>query len=299
MPRTNTRLCDLGENEIVRRLTKGLPLSPQTLIGAGDDCAVLSTMDRNTRQLFKTDCIVEHIHFLPSAPPSSIGWKALCRCISDVAAMGGRPTEALVTIAAPKTMAWQRLAGIYQGLRKACKRYGIGLVGGETSTVPDGAPLFISVSLLGAVDKSLLTTRSGGRAGDLVYVTGVLGGSIKGWHLKFEPRLEAAQWLMKNFRPTAMMDLSDGLGQDLPRLANASETGFELFPTLFPLRKGCSIEQAFSDGEDYELLFTLPVSKAVRLEPAWAKAFPKLRLTHIGNLTSTHSASPAGWDHFR
>ncbi len=297
-PRIQT-LADLGEDEIIRRITHGLPLSARTLAGAGDDCAVLRTADPQRLQLFKTDCIIEQVHFLPTAPAQKIGWKALCRCISDIAAMGGQPTEAVITVAAPKDFPWPRLREIYQGLTKAAKRYGVALVGGETSSVPAGAPLFLSIAMLGEVPPARLVQRSGGRSGDVIFVTGVLGGSIAGWHLNFTPRLAEAQWLTQHFRPTAMMDLSDGLGSDLPRLAQASKRGFSIDEALLPKRKGCTIDQALRDGEDYELLFTLPANDAAALQSAWKKQFPRLRLTPIGQLTAAGQQNVGnGWNHF-
>lgn len=300
MARKILTLADLGEDEIVRRLTSGLPLSERTIAGAGDDCAVLTTADPQRLQLFKTDCIIEHVHFLPTAPAPQIGWKALCRCVSDIAAMGGQPTEAVITVAAPKALPWTRLQGIYKGLTKAAERYGVALVGGETSSVPAGAPLFLNIALLGEVAPDRLVRRSGGRAVDAVFVTGVLGGSIAGWHLNFIPRLAEAQWLAEHFHPTAMMDLSDGVATDLPRLAAASGVGYMLRDDLLPVRRGCTQEQALTDGEDYELLFTYPARKAAALETAWAKQFPKLKLTQIGRLTEGMAAADGqGWNHFR
>ena len=294
--RSQPTLQDLGEDEVVRRLTRQLPLSARTMVGPGDDCAVLK--NGVMRQLFKTDCLIEHVHFLPETPPQKIGWKALCRCVSDIAAMGGLPTEAVVTVAAPKSTPWSRLAGVYRGLRRAGEKYGVGLVGGETSSVPEGSPLFLSVAMLGNVEPKLLLQRSGGRVGDAVLVTGVLGGSINGWHLDFQPRLPEARWLAAHFKPHAMMDLSDGVGRDLPRLAAASGCGFELFPTLLPCRRGASMEQALADGEDYELLFTLAESRVEKLQAAWKKQFPKLRLTMIGRLTDGLAMDLDGWEHF-
>ncbi|MBP7948482.1 MAG: thiamine-monophosphate kinase [Verrucomicrobiales bacterium] len=297
------RLADLGEDEIVRRLTHALPLSPGTVAGAGDDCAVLATADRRWLQLFKTDCIVERIHFLPDTPPRKIGWKALCRCISDIAAMGGLPTEAVVTVAAPADLPWRRLSGIYTGLKTACRKFGVGLVGGETSRVPPGAPLLLSVAMLGRVERRCLVQRSGGRPDDLVFVTGRLGGSLRGWHLDFSPRMDAARWLAARFRPTAMMDLSDGLAADLPRLAAASGTGWEVFPSAVPRRSGCTLTQALHDGEDYELLFCLPPRRCAALVSEWKRAFPKLPLTCIGRLTADtkcqNGMPPGGWQHFQ
>lgn len=296
MKRPAPTLHHLGEEEIVRRLTHRLPSGARTLVGPGDDCAVME--NGSWHQLFKTDCVIEHVHFLPDSPPQKIGWKALCRCISDIAAMGGEPTEAVVTIAAPKSTPWSRLSGISTGLRRAAGKYGIGLVGGETSSVPEGAPLFISIAMLGRVEPSRLVLRSGGNPGDAIMVTGVLGGSIHGWHLNFQPRLAEARWLTRRFKPTAMMDLSDGPARDLPRLAAASQCGFEIFPDLLPRRRGATTDQALADGEDYELLFTLPEKQRPALQSAWKRQFPKLKLTMIGKLNDGEAEEMTGWEHF-
>jgi thiamine-monophosphate kinase len=165
------------------------------------------------------------------------------------------------------------------------------------------------VALTGIVEKRRALLRSGGKPGDLLYVTGRLGGSIRGKHLRFEPRLAEALWLSDHFTINAMIDLSDGLGSDLPRLAKASRTGFEITRERLPLNKGCSIERAISDGEDYELLFAVPQEVAPTLEERWSKKFPMLLLTQIGWLTEPSTrklnaagfdqATTSGYDHFR
>jgi thiamine-monophosphate kinase len=299
----NTELAEIGEDSLVVELTKRLRFSPRVKIGPGDDCAVVKFGKR--WQLLKTECIVEGIHFLKTSPATWIGWKGLCRAISDVAAMGGKPMDALVTIAVAPEVQLRWLRGIYSGLRRAADRYGVNLVGGETSRSP--GPTFISVALTGSVEKRRALLRSGGKPGNLLYVTGQLGGSIRGKHLRFEPRVAEALWLAEHFAINAMIDLSDGLGSDLPRLAKASDTGFEIFREQLPLNKGCSIEQAISDGEDYELLFALPPEMGSVLETRWDKKFPTLPLTQIGRLTernatkssSSESDPTPGYDHFR
>jgi thiamine-monophosphate kinase len=136
-----------------------------------------------------------------------------------------------------------------------------------------------------------------------------LGGSTRGKHLRFQPRLAEALWLADHFAINAMIDLSDGLGSDLPRLAKASGTGFEIDREHLPLNKGCSIEQAISDGEDYELLFAVAPTAASSLEERWKKRFPMLALTQIGRLTEPNihqlnapgfdQSTGPGYDHFR
>jgi thiamine-monophosphate kinase len=225
----------------------------------------------------------------------------MARAISDIAAMGGTPKFAMVTVALSPETEFARVKSIYSGLRKAAGAFGIDIVGGETARSP--GPMFLSIALTGIVDKSRCVLRSGGRVGDLLYVTGRLGGSIRGKHLSFTPRLKEGQWLAKNFLPSAMMDLSDGLGADLPRLARASKAGFVIHPESLPLNPGCTPENALRDGEDFELLFAIHPKKAVALETAWKKHFPKLTLTQIGNLTRQSKQSlcppqPYGFDHF-
>ena len=300
----DAELTDIGEDNLIAELTRSLRLDSRVKIGPGDDCAVVKFGKR--WQLLKTDCIVESIHFSKESPATWVGWKALCRAISDVAAMGGRPMDALVTIAVAPQVRLRWLRGVYSGLRKAAQRYDVNLVGGETSRSP--GPAFISVALTGIVEKRRALLRSGGKPGDFLYVTGQLGGSIRGKHLRFEPRLAEALWLADHFAINAMIDLSDGLGSDLPRLAKASSTGFEIDRERLPLSKGCSIEQAISDGEDYELLFAVPPEVVPTLEERWDKKFPALVLTQIGRLTEPNrqelSASgfdqltDSGYDHF-
>jgi thiamine-monophosphate kinase len=295
------RLADLGEDALVKLLTRGLPQTPRTLTGPGDDCAVLRGPDKNRLTLFKTDCLVEGVHFTPGADPARVGWKALCRVISDIAAMGGEPHEALITLALPRTAPVARVQAVYAGIKKAARRFHCGIAGGETSSVPDDAPLMISVAMLGSVEKKFRTLRSTARPGDLLYVTGKLGGSLAGKHLDFTPRLREARWLAEHAGPSAMMDLSDGLAKDLPRLAAASGCSFLLYPDKIPLTPGCTLSGALTDGEDYELLFAVPPRRSSTMPAKWTAAFPVLPLTCIGELRPRSQKSTpltGGWDHF-
>jgi thiamine-monophosphate kinase len=162
--------------------------------------------------------------------------------------------------------------------------------------------MFLSVTLTGWVERECCVLRSGGRPGDAVYVTGRLGGSIGGRHLNFRPRVAEARWLVESFRPTAMMDLSDGVGADLPRLADASGCGYALWRDQIPKSRGCTVEQALGDGEDYELLFTMTDAMTSDLETQWRADFPKLPLTRIGELTPRNGGGNLrlnhGFDHF-
>jgi len=300
-PGPEPTLADLGENRIVAALTRRLALGEDVRAGAGDDCAVIGRPRDARWQLLKTDVVIEGVHFFSEEDPARVGWKALARALSDIAAMGGTPAHALITLAArPETPA-SRIETLYAGLRKAARKFGVSIVGGETSRSP--GPLFLNVALTGWVERARCVFRSGGKPGDALYVTGRLGGSIRGRHLDFTPRLAEARWLTANFKIRAMMDLSDGVGADLPRLAAASHCEFELFHERLPCSPGCSAAQAFSDGEDYELLFAIAPRDAAALEAAWRKRFSRLPLTRIGSLlkpqtTSPGSHTPSGYDHF-
>ena len=294
-------LADLGEERLVAALTRRLKSGAEVLVGAGpDDCAVIGHPREARWQLLKTDVVVEGVHFLPDADPRRVGWKALGRAISDIAAMGGVPAHALITIAAPARTPVARVKGLYAGLEKAARRFGVGIVGGETSRSP--GPLFLNVALTGWVERTRCVLRSGGKPGDALYVTGRLGGSLASRHLDFWPRLEEARWLVSHFKPHAMMDLSDGLAADLPRLAAASRCGYSMSENLLPCAPGCTPAQAFGDGEDYELLLAFPPHSTAGLEAAWKQRFPRLPLTRIGRLERRAKAgngrNPRGYDHF-
>jgi thiamine-monophosphate kinase len=189
------------------------------------------------------------------------------------------------------------------------KRYDVAIVGGETTTNPDR--LLVSVSLLGWVPRGKAALRFGAKPGDAIFVTGELGGSLTGKHLTFEPRLVEARWLAESFQVHSMMDISDGLAGDLRHILKASGVGAELLASAIPIsREAKSAERrlhasheeqppgsgaprstklpllaALTDGEDFELLFTLATKDAVPLSDAWKQQFPRLRLSCIGKIT--------------
>lgn len=293
-------LTGIPEDDLVRRLTRRLPAGRRVVVGVGDDCAAVRVPGRRELQLLKTDCVVEGVHFLREHTGEKVGRKALCRAISDIAACGGKPDAALVTVAAPGDLASAYLDAIYAGLRRSAREYGVSIVGGETARSP--GPLFLSIALTGWVKRGRLVRRGGGRARDALFVTGRLGGSFEsGRHFTFTPRVKEARWLVANFDIHAMMDLSDGLGADLPRLADASRKGFELQLAAIPRHRGCSQEQAIGDGEDYELLFAVAADEAEKLAAEWRLGFPRVPLTRIGRLLADRRARtplPGGYAHF-
>lgn len=289
----------MGEDALIQSLLPLMPSNEALITGPGDDCAVV-TGTPETDLLLKTDCVVEGMHFLPGTAPELIGRKALARAVSDVAAMGGTPRHALVTLLIHADRPVSQVEGIYRGMHALAEQFGISLAGGESSGLPtDG--LIINIALTGEAphDKALL--RSTAQAGDLIAVTGVLGGSFPTrHHLTFTPRIKEGGMLTASGLVSAMMDLSDGLGTDLPRLAAASGLGFTVHQHLLPVRPGFTAGQAVGDGEDYELLLTFPARHREKLLELAAGQFPETPLTVIGEMTPGTSGSlPAGYRHFR
>jgi thiamine-monophosphate kinase len=277
------KLREIGEDQLLGQLLPGLPLAKAVVRGPGDDCAVVKTRDRRSFLVLKTDCVVAAVHFLATAKARDVGWKAMMRPLSDFAATSAVPQFALITLIAPEQTKVEWVEELYRGLRQAAKRFKVSIVGGETSSTP--GPVAISVSAVGFVERDRFVSRGGGKVGDDLFVTGRLGGAIKQKHLQFVPRIAESRWLTENFSIHAMMDLSDGLGADLPRLAGASGVGFTVETDNLPLTHGANIDDAISKGEDYELLFAIPPRDRNRLEREWRKKFPKLPLTRIGSLS--------------
>ena len=296
-----TTLQEIGEDAIIRRLTRLLPLDPDPLAGPGDDCAVIDPgPDSPTLRLLKTDALVEHVHFLPDTPPRAVGWKAIARVVSDFAAMGGRPERFLITLALPAVTRIEWAEALYHGMGDCLRAFDAVLAGGETSSVPPQSAAVISIAATGSVRRGDLVLRSTARPGQPILVTGTLGGSLRGKHLSFTPRITEAHWLASHFKPAAMMDLSDGLAKDLPRLAAASGCGVALDRDQLPLTPGCSPAQALTDGEDFELLFTCQPEQLANLQSAWPLTFPELPLTRIGTIVEAAAGETltGGWDHF-
>jgi thiamine-monophosphate kinase len=285
----------MNEFELIAQLTRTLPSNGSVVVGPGDDCAVLKAGEPGRSLLLKTDAVVEGIHFTKETAPEKIGYKALARCLSDIAAMAGGPIAAVVTLALPPDFKPDFVQRIYAGMSELAVKYNVAIVGGETTTNPER--MLISVALLGdvAADKCIL--RTGAKNGDALFVTGELGGSLAHKHLEFEPRLTESRWLAENFSIHSMIDLSDGLAGDLRHLLQAASLGAELLASAIPISRAAKEQArakakppvlcALTDGEDFELLFTVASREAVPLLDAWKKEFPRLRLSCIGKITST------------
>jgi thiamine-monophosphate kinase len=296
------KLRQVGEDALLASLLRELPVRRGVIAAAGDDCAVVESPRRKNLLVLKTDCVVEKIHFAPATDPIRVGWKAMMRPLSDFAATSAVPQFALVTLILPAARPTSWVKKLYRGLRRAAARFDVSIVGGETSATR--GPTVLSVTVTGFVEKERWISRAGGKNGDDLFVTGRLGESLRGKHLRFMPRIDESRWLTNNFRVHAMLDLSDGLGTDLPRLAKASKLGFKIDMKKLPLSPGVKIKNAISDGEDYELLFAISPRDRARLERAWTKKFPKLPLTRIGRLArplnnSTSQLLPGGYVHFQ
>lgn len=338
MPRPNTTVPTDRESQLIHRLAKVIPSAgiggdgKGLRIGIGDDCAVLRPLAGRDLVL-SCDTSLEGVHFhAHNQPPESVGYKSLARATSDLAAMGARPNFFLLTLALPnqETRGWlDRLA---KGMARGAREFRMLLIGGDISRADS---TMISITVLGRVTPGKALLRSGARPGDLIYVSGNLGAAQLGlelvlrglsgnstWKRLLRPyfypkiRLKLGQWLTERQVASAMMDLSDGLSMDLPRLCKASGVGARIIEAKIPQIRipGALSKQRFDPlalalhgGEDYELLFTVPPRFVNRLRNAPAGT----SLRHIGEITKnrkvlliagdgTASSLPAlGWDHFR
>ena len=266
------------------------------VVGIGDDCAVVRGPRGRTSGLFKIDSVIDGVHFQSkTAKPFWIGWKALARSLSDIAAMGGVPRYAVAAACVPRGLGLSRMKQVMAGLEAAARRFGVALVGGDTAST--SGPFSVAVAVWGEAGPGGPVLRSGARPDDWVWVTGTLGGSILGRHLRFTPRLREARAIVRRLHPTAMMDISDGLGIDAGRLARASRVAIVLEGGAVPVsrearalarRDGRSaLDHALADGEDYELLFT---TRPRRLREIAGLAIAGVRATVIGRVVRGRGA---------
>jgi thiamine-monophosphate kinase len=306
--------------------------NPGLRLGIGDDAALFKGSG-GSLQILTCDWFLEGTHFLRARHPAdAVGWKCLARAVSDVAAMGGVPRCFLLSLALPATHAASWLDQFLRGLRRAAKRFGCALAGGDTTRRED---ILINVTVVGEVRSGRAVLRSHARPGDTLFASGRLGEAELGLrllqeskgqinkrdpvlrkHLYPEPRLALGRWLAEKRVPSAMMDLSDGLSTDLPRLCAASGVGARVemaellaigVPQGLGSRGSHPLNLALHSGDDYELLFTVPRSK-LKMIPA---SFHGIPITAIGEITqkrtlllvneSGHEVPLAnrGWDPFR
>ena len=295
----------LGEEKLISAIRQWLgSASPRAPFGIGDDCAVLPAS--RLRQLITVDPVIYPRHFDDTVAPRDVGAKLLKRNLSDLAAMGGHPTAAVLalTLDARTSLAW--LEQFYRGLAACARHYRVPIVGGDIAQA-DGI-VAASLTLLGAAAGPRVVTRTGARVGDEIYVTGELGASLPTrHHVTFKPRLAEGAWLARHSAVRAMMDLSDGLAKDL-RALTPRRAAPSLEAAALPLRRGADFRGALTDGEDYELVFALAArTDREQFAHAWHRAFPRVRLSRIG-IFVTESALPAsavnladyrGYEHLR
>ena len=265
------------------------------VVDSGDDAAVLKF--GRERVVFKVDSVVEGVHFDGAARPERIGYKALARPLSDLAAMGAVPIAALAAAVLPKSWTLARSKRLQVGMEKL----GVPIVGGDIAS-HDG-PLSLSVSVLGDMIGTEPVLRTGAKAGDLLIVTGPLGGSIRGRHLTFQPRLKDGRlFASRRTRVNAMIDISDGLARDLGHLCEASGVGAELQASRIPIARGSNLEGALYDGEDYELLAAAEPKLAWRLERSKigtiiGRVIPGAELWLAGDGGERRRLEPRGFEH--
>jgi thiamine-monophosphate kinase len=302
-----------GEDALIQRLAAGLPPAWRTQLGIGDDAAAILEPD-GSLLLITTDMLMEGVHFrLTWGDLPALGWKALAQNLSDIAAMGGIPTQAVIAIAVPPDMPADDVARIYQGLGALAGEAGVDIVGGDT--IKSAGPLILAITVLGRAADGELLTRAGARPGEALFVTGALGRAAAGLRalesglpipdtlmpavsaqLRPQPRLAAARALAVDGRVTAMMDLSDGVATDLHRLCRASGVGAIVEVAAVPVDPvvvatgvwlalhGIAVDNftlALAGGEDFELLLTAPADA----EDALRAAIAPLPLTRIGAIT--------------
>ena len=252
----------MHEFDYIRWLRQRTPLHPRVLVGPGDDCAVLRPS--SAPLLVKTDMLLEGSHFLlKQAGPRRIGRKAMAVNLSDIAAMGGRPVAAVVSVGLPRHGAQQLAEELYLGMREIADLFDTAIVGGDTNTWDGG--LVVSVALLGDAGPQGPILRSGAKPGDWLFVTGPLGGSILGKHLDFTPRIAEALALQQHATVHAMLDVSDGLAADVNHICEESGCGAVLVAERIPITAAARqmdgrrspLEHALGDGEDFELVFAV------------------------------------------
>lgn len=337
-----TEIATLGEFGLIDKLTEGFECrNASTLRGVGDDCAVVDTGDLRT--LITTDLLLEGIHFdLTYVPLKHLGYKAVVVNLSDVYAMNGTPRQITVSLGISKRFTVEHIAQLYQGIRAACEEYGVDLVGGDTSASVTG--LIISITCLGEAKKDDIVYRSGARDTDLICVSGDLGAAYMGLQLlerereagagqkDFQPDFAGREYILERqlkpearrdviaeirqlgIKPTAMIDISDGLSSELLHIAKQSNIGCRIYEDRIPIDYQTAImaeelnmnlvTAAMNGGEDYELLFTVPLHQHELVEQMkTARLIGRVTKPELGNFLVTRDNAEIeiraqGWNAF-
>ncbi len=301
------RISQIGEFGLIDLIrSRVLSKDRRVLVDIGDDAAVIKPSEGKLL-IFTTDTLVEKVHFdLRYSTFRQIGWKAMASNLSDIAAMGGLPKFALVTIGLPKSVAAENVISIYDGITAIGRRYKCKVVGGDTVFSPKG--IFVSIALLGEVEKKFLVKRKGAKRGDLICVTGDLGeaqaglefllrnprrkSSLTRKHLTPFPRISEARILLRILKVSSMIDISDGLSSELFHLTEESDLGAVIYQDKIPISSNCKkagrllgkspLLWALSSGEEYELLFTVGRKKLPHLK----KLGRKVKVSWIGEMVA-------------
>ena len=313
---SDTNLAELGEFGLIKHLTQHIELyQPSTIKGVGDDAAVINYEDLQT--VISTDILIEGVHFdLTYVPLRHLGYKSVIVNLSDVYAMNAHPKQILVSIALSNRFKLEAIEELYSGMLAACKKYKVDLVGGDTTSSLSG--LVISITAIGGVKKEDITYRNGAKETNLLCVSGDLGGAYMGLQIlereksvfkenpKLQPDLEGKDYLLERqlkpearkdiietlhslgIKPTAMIDVSDGLSSEILHLCSQSDVGVELYEEKIPIdsltyetAREFNLDPtlcALSGGEDYELLFTVDINEYEKLKNS-------MDITIIGHIT--------------
>ena len=246
------KISELGLIDYCKKIFKNR--SPGIIKGIGDDAAVIK-IAQDKYLLFTCDMLIEDRHFTRKDNLFDVGYKSVACSLSDIAAMGGEPSFLLLSLGIPKNFKFSDAKRLLKGAKKAADKFGVDIVGGDTNA---SDKLIIDVSMGGFTKRKNLAFRDGAKEGDYIFVTGSLGGSIYGRHLKFMSRVKEAKFLTSRFKINSMIDITDGLVLDLWRVLKASGVGAVIFEKLLPRHKDAkSAKEVLYMGEDFELLLTV------------------------------------------
>lgn len=309
----------LGEIVLLREIAAWLAPFPKVARpaprGIGDDCAVLPNEHGDAARLVTTDSVIFSKHFDENVSPENAGAKLIKRNASDIAAMGGNPADAVLSLVMSADVETEWLRRFYAGMAKACDALGIELAGGDLASAPAGTQIFIATLSLTGFSGNPPLLRTGARIGDAIFVTGTLGGSIREKHFSFMPRLEEGRFLADFPREKVhgCMDITDGLAKDLKAIipaGNHIEFDFSAIPVSEEVQKlsggnrEIALKHAFCDGEDYELVFCVAPDFEATLAALWRERFPQTPLSRIGRIAVGIAPFPqfhgnaSGYEHF-
>jgi thiamine-monophosphate kinase len=321
----------LPERQLIDRIRRSLKPSRNRALskGMGDDCAVLR-LPRGDETLVTTDFSLEGVHFRREWHPSdAVGHRCLARGLSDIAAMGGEPVAAFLSLGLPADLEQKWVDGFLRGFMTLARKFGVELAGGDTGQSPTG--VLADIMVLGSVRKGTAILRSGSKVGDDIYVTGKLGMGVAALNRLFSdedpaqvlrdkkarkhfypmPRIEIGRYLRERKLASAMIDISDGLSTDLGHICEESGVSAWIAEEAIPVAPGAALKDALHGGDEYELIFTSPARKHKEIP----KSLSGVPITWIGTITKAErkrgtawlvnnergrsELKPEGWEHFR